>query len=166
MDQTRQWTQLIQALETERNAYQELSALLRKEHECLCQWNHQGLFEITGKKEEVVSLLASLEVQRVSLLQELTNAKPTLESYVFPPFWIKHFPPFSQVAGHRVQELMETASNAAKLSRTNKLLVYRGLSLVREALRLIHSGIGNEPVYGGAGTLEFPAVSSSLTVLG
>ena len=166
MDQTAVWQDLLTTLKTEQDAYRCLSALLDEEHGLLRQMDHHGLLDVTGRKESLLHDLRLYEQRRTSLLQTLLGPKPHAD----PPQWVIELdqapPPFGPRASKAFQQLLATAKTVAEQGRRNALLTYRGLSMVREALRLIYAGGVAPPVYRESGELVLPAVTSSLSVRG
>ncbi|RMH08896.1 MAG: flagellar protein FlgN [Nitrospirae bacterium] len=166
MDHTAVWQDLLATLRTEQDTYCRLSALLDEEHGLLRRMDHHGLLEVTGRKEPLLHDLRRYEQRRTLLLQTLLGPKP----HVDPSKWVIELDqapsPFGPRASTAFRKLLAVAKTVAEQGRRNAFLTYRGLSMVREALRLIYAGESVQPVYRGSGELALPAVTSSLSIRG
>ena len=74
--------------------------------------------------------------------------------------------PESAPAKHTLKTLMSVGHKVKQLSKKNAGLISRGLHVVREAMNVVHEGLGFQPMYGESGNLTFPTASTSLNVEG
>ena len=160
------WKHLLQTLQVERTAYTSLSTLRSEEYHLLRKMDHQGLPNLTERKEALLVDLQSLEQGRNTLVNELIGG----HHHSNPSEWLKLLSqgplPWGKRSATELGRVLIIAREVAEQGRRNAGLVYRGLAMVREALRLIYSGGSREPVYGKSCHLNLPQVTSSLSIRG
>ena len=166
MSQAETWEDLLSLLRAERTTYQHLSTLLTQELDALRAFSDQGLLEIAEKKKVVLEDLRFLDQRRVNLFTRLLRPMSPQN----PTEWLQHLSqassPWGAQASLEFKGVMVIARTVAQQGRQNAELMHRGVSMVREALRLIYSGGEVEPTYQGSGTLRLPTFTSSLSVQG
>ncbi len=165
MNQAESWEDLLSLLRAERTTYQHLSNLLTQELDALRTICDQALLELAEKKKVVLEDLRFLDQRRVMLLARLLGPMPKN-----PTEWLPQLSrgpsPWGPQTSLEFKEVMKIARKVAEQGRQNAELTHRGVSMVREALRLIHSGGDVEPTYQGTGALRLPTFTSSLSVEG
>lgn len=166
MSQAESWEGLLSLLCAERTTYQHLSTLLTQELGALRTISDPALVELAEKKKIVLEDLRSLDQRRVVLFTRLLGPIATPN----PTEWLHHLSlapaPWGARASLEFKGLMSIARKVAEQGRQNAELTHRGVSMVREALRLIYSGGEVEPTYQGSGALRLPSFTSSLSVHG
>ena len=163
MSQQRLWEQLRFALQKERDAYHQLSALLSEEVPALKTMNQHLLADLNLQKESTLQIIAQCEQERSALLSKLADSSfngNLLE-------WLWHTSA-SQAALVKpvLQELVSIGKQVKNIGEKNSGLTVRALHAVREAIGMIHSGLGSQPVYGESGQLRFPSMGTSLNLQG
>ena len=163
MNQPSSWEALIHTLRSERDAYHDLSVLLIEEHPLLRSMDHQRLLEVNSRKEAVLDSIRHLEQERTARLKEFPGSR-SLDDFAE---WLASTK-FSQVEEVQaaLNELVNIAKRVKQQSEENAGLTFRALYIVREALGLIYSGLGTQPVYGDSGQLTFPSVATSMNLKG
>lgn len=164
--QATEWQEFISMLEAERNAYAMLLTLLQEEQGLLERFAHQQLLDLAGRKEDILARLSSFEQTRQTVMASILGTAVPSHATSVEEHLSRHRHAMAREAATRFQEVIELARRAKIQGRKNTALVHRGLATVREALRLIYAGIGQEPVYGESGTLQFAGLSSSVNVTG
>lgn len=166
MSQAESWADLLSLLRAERTTYQNLLTLLTQELEALRTICDPVLMELAEKKKVVLEDLRILDQRRVALFGRLLAPMPRPN----PMEWVKQLSqapsPWGPQASWEFKELITIARKVAAQGRQNAELTHRGVSMVREALRLIYSGGEVEPTYQGSGALRLPTLTSSLSVHG
>lgn len=166
MEFQERWQELEHVLKAEQDAYRRFSVLLAEEHEALCRFDPLPLPPLTLRKEELLRELQVLERQRLGLCHLVTgdaeNQNPETVRHVFSE--MDH--PEGRALSEQMTGMLALARDAAKQAKRNATLIFRGLSMVREALRLIHAGGDIAPVYGEGGYCRLPPGPSSLSVEG
>jgi len=160
------WEDLLSLLRSERTTYQQLSTLLIRELDALRNFSDQTLLELAEKKTFVLEELRVLDQRRVFLFARLLGPIRTPN----PSEWLRMLPhgpsPWGAQATQEFQNVISLARTVGQQGRQNAELAHRGVSMVREALRLIYSGGEVDPVYQGSGTLRLPTLTSSLSIRG
>ena len=156
MNQPASWEALIHTLRSEREAYHDLSVLLIEELPFLKSMDHQRLLEVNSRKETVLDSIRRLEQERLACLKEFAGCR-SLDDFAK---WLASAD-FSHVREVQaaLNELVNMAKRVKQQSEENAALTFRALYIVREALSLIYSGLGTQPVYGDSGQLTFPSVA-------
>ena len=166
MNQTESWEDLLSLLRAERTTYQHLSTLLAQELDALKTISDQSLLSLAEKKKVVLEDLRFLDQRRNLLITRLIGPPPSQN----PSQWLQHVSQIPAPWGSRIslefKGVISVAKKVANQGRQNAELTHRGVSMVREALRLIHSGGEIEPTYQGTGALRLPSLTSSLSVRG
>jgi len=166
MNQEESWKDLLGLLRAERTTYQHLSTLLTQELDALRAISNQALIELAEKKKIVLEDLRFLDQRRVQLFTRLLGPMPTPN----PTEWLRQLSQAPAPGGPRAllefKGVISIARKVAEQGRQNAELTHRGVSMVREALRLIHSGGDVEPTYQGTGALRLPLSTASLSVHG
>ena len=163
MSQIRLWEQLRSALQKERDAYHQLFALLSDELPALKKMNHLSLADLNLQKESTLQIISKCEQERSALLRKL--ADPSFKGNLLEWLWNSST---SQAAVVKpvLRELVSIGKQVKKIGENNSGLTVRALHAVREAIGLIHSGRGSQPVYGETGQLRFPSMATSLNLQG
>ena len=166
MNHSELWERLLQTLRAEHAAYQSLSTLLSEEHDLLQRMDHQGLPNLTERKEVLLVDLRSLEQRRKVLVKDLVGD----HQHSHPSEWLKLLSqaptPWGTRSATELERVLTVAREVAEEGSRNARLIHRGLAMVREALRLIYGGGSQEPVYGESGHLNVPQVTWSVSVHG
>ena len=166
MAQAQDWQQLRKTLEDEQLVLNDFLSLLQDEYNCLRTLNHPGLATLTKKKETLMARLPGFEHRRCALFLTLTGKPLPPDLPSLTAILAEHVPSGGPTTVQVFQNLWNVAKEIVSQGRKNGALIHRGLNTVREALRLLYTGIGNEPVYGDGGVLQFPRVTSSRIVEG
>ena len=126
--------------------------------------NRDQLREITQQKEQILSSIRQLEQARLSRLNDLIGDQ-ALDALTD---WLRrHQVPESKKVQAALNRLVSISELKVKQqSEKNATLIFRGLYVVREALSLMYTGLGTQPVYGDSGQLTFPSVATSLNFKG
>ena len=163
MSQRRLWEQLRSALQKERDAYHQLFALLSEELPALKTMNPHGLADLNHKKESTLHVITQCEQERSALLSQL--ADPSFKGNLLEWLWESSLPQAALVKP-MLQELVSIGKQVKQIGQNNSGLTVRALHAVREAIGMIHSGLGSQPVYGESGQLRFPSMATSLNLQG
>jgi len=160
------WDDLLGTLRAERTSYHHLSTLLTQEQDALRLMASDSLLDLTEKKKLVLSDLRDLDSRRLTLFETLLGPQLIHTPLDWIPFLGQAQTPWGGQASAEFREVVKVARSVARQGRQNSELTYRGLGMVREALRLIHGGGLQEPTYQGSGEMQLPPVTSSLSVHG
>jgi flagellar biosynthesis/type III secretory pathway chaperone len=166
MAQAQDWQQLRKILEDEQVVLHDLLSLLGDEYRCLRTVNHPGLVTLTKKKETLMARLPGFEHRRCALFLSLTGKSLPPDLPSLTSILAEHVSSPDLATLQMFEGLWRVAKEIVIQGRKNGEMIHRGLNTVREALRLLYTGIGNEPVYGDEGVLQFPRVTSSMIVEG
>ena len=166
MAQARDCQELSNALQDEQVVLNELLSLLQDEYRCLRNLNHDDLAILTAQKEAMLARLPGFEERLSSLFVALTGQPLPPDLPTITSILEGQFPSAASTTIQAFQTLWNVAKEIVRQGKKNGALIHRGLNTVREALRLNYTGIGNEPVYGDGGALQFPRVTSSIIVEG
>ncbi len=163
MASTSLWKQLYQLLQDECIAYEQLGQLLHEEWSALRKSNYQECVDIARRKEDVLTHIQRVEKERVACVRALSEG---LSQEISLDWVLKCSLPESVPAKHTLKQLISVGQRVKQLSENNAGLISRGLHVVREAMNVVHGGLGFQPMYGESGSLKFPSVSTSLNVEG
>jgi flagellar biosynthesis/type III secretory pathway chaperone len=166
MNQKGSWESLQQTLRGERETFHQLSAILLEEHQLLRHMDHHSLSDLAERKEKILGQAKGLEENRTALFLSLLGVDSSSNPMEIMKVLSEQRTPEAQAVREELEAVLEVARTIAAQTRDNASLIHKGLTMVREALRLIYDGAGVTPVYGGSGTLQFPTVNSSMSVRG
>ncbi|WP_447968312.1 flagellar protein FlgN [Nitrospira sp. M1] len=157
------WEKLRHLFHDEYLAYEHLTELLHEEWTVLRQLDYLQLLDVTRRKEVVMIRIRSIEEERVACVKTLQQSTPQEE----PLAWVAQSTvPEAAPAKRALTQLVSIGQQVQALSNQNSGLINRGLQVVREAMSLVHEGVGVKPLYGESGCLTFAAASTSLNVEG
>ena len=163
MSHMRLWEQLGSALQNERDAYRQLFALLSEELPAIKKMNPHSLADLNQQKESILQLIAQCEQERSALLRKM--ADPSFQGNLLGWLWNSTSPQAALVKPV-LRELVFIGKQVKTIGENNSGLTVRALHVVREAIGMIHSGLGSQPVYGESGQLRFPSMATSLNLQG
>jgi flagellar biosynthesis/type III secretory pathway chaperone len=157
------WDDLLILLGEMRVVFQEFMGLLGDEERMLLEMNRQGVARVTEKKEQVLDVMCRYEQQVTARLHQLAG----FEDQKGVGLWLKEaaHPQVSSV-NSILQDLFGLTATLQEQAKRNEALTRRTQHVVREAIHLIYSGLGNGPVYQGSGVLSFPSVPNSVHLHG
>ena len=163
MSQIRLWEQLRSALQKERDAYHQLFALLSEEFPAIKNMNPHGLADLNHQKESTLQIISQCEQERSALLSKLVD--PSFKGNLLEWLWHSSAPQ-AAVVKPMLRDLVSIGKQVKKIGENNSGLTVRALHVVREAIGMIHSGLGSQPVYGESGQLRFPSMATTLNLQG
>ena len=163
MSQTGLWGQLGLALQKERDAYQQLFTLLAEELSALKNMNHLSLADLNHHKESTLQIISQCEHERSALLRKLVD--PSFKGNLLEWLW-ESSAPQAAVVKPMLRDLVTIGKQVKQIGENNSGLTVRALHVVREAIGMIHRGLGSQPVYGESGQLKFPSMTTSLNLQG
>ncbi|GJL53203.1 MAG: hypothetical protein NPIRA02_03350 [Nitrospirales bacterium] len=164
MSSTSLWEQLHDLFEEECIAYEQLTELLHEEWTVLRQLDYLHVLDVTRRKEVVMIRIRSIEEERATCLEALRTSLPQ-EDTSFA--WVAESTMPEAVPAQRALTKLVTIGRQVKaLSAQNAGLINRGLQVVRDAMSVVHEGVGVKPLYGESGCLTFASASTSLNVEG
>lgn len=157
------WDHLLVLLEDMRVVYQEFRDLLCAEERMLLGMDRLGVAGVTEKKEQVLGVMCRYEQQVIGLLQQLSGFTHQ------GPFgaWLQEVrQPQALSANSILQELCRLTEIIQEQGKKNDTLTRRTQHIVREAIHLIYTGLGNGPTYQGSGALSSPSVLNTVHLHG
>ena len=163
MISTSPWEQLCHLFQNECVAYQHLMELLHEEWSVLRQLDYPQLVDVTHRKEVVLSRIRTIEEERVACIRALPQV--TSQSELLE--WVAQatVPEAARAKGVLTQ-LISIGKQVKVLSARNTRLINRGLQVVRDAMSVVHEGLGVKPLYGESGCLTYATGATSLNVEG
>ena len=163
MNRTDLWGRLAHTLRSECDAYRHFLQLLKEEAPCLQQLSPQALHDVTSQKTQVLALIQQLDGVRMGLLKRL--AGPACKEDLIP--WLaRSIHPRASEAQAALKELVRFGREAKAHGKRNGALLSHAQYVVREALHVIYTGLGAQPLYGQSGQLSFPSVTGSVSLQG
>jgi len=163
MASTSRWEQLRHLFHDEYLAYEQLSELLREEWSVLRKFNYLELLDVSRRKEVILIRIRSLEEERLECIKTLQQATVFEE----PLAWVAQSTSLEAAPAREVlAQLVVVGQQVKDLSDLNTGLISRGLQVVRDAMHVVHEGLGIKPLYGESGCLTFSSASTSLNVEG
>ncbi|MCA9472470.1 MAG: flagellar protein FlgN [Nitrospirales bacterium] len=163
MNTEKPWGELQRLFQEECAAYRRLADVLEEEWTLLKRLDHARLHDISDRKEDILKHIEGLERSRthcVQLLHPIDSSKQSLE-------WVVHTQVPESIPVKRIlRQLISIGKRVKQLSDQNSRLISRGLHIVREAMQVVHEGLGYQPMYGETGGLRFPGRPTSLDIKG
>jgi len=127
---------LIDILKSEKESYQGLLDLAKKEQELLVKGDAKGLPEVIKAMEHRMTVARGLEAKRLTLLKD-ANPK-NIESPTELSSIIKHLDkPAADAASALREEMLSIIENLGEINRTNAELLKRNMSHIDFMLGLI-----------------------------
>ncbi|MDH5698459.1 MAG: flagellar protein FlgN [Nitrospirota bacterium] len=161
--QSATWERLLEMLAEAQSAFQQYGVLLFQEAHSLRIMDQPNLFEVNGKKEQVLDTMRRLEQQVEHELHQLAGA--VVQESIWN--WLKSVQdPRAQSAQRMLLELLRLGRLIQEQGRKNEAMIRPIYHRVREAIHVIYTGLGTGPVYQGSGSLNFPSVPSSVHLQG
>jgi len=163
MASTSGWERLRLLFQDECLAYEHLTELLHEERSVLCQSDYLALLDVSRRKEVVLIRIRSIEEERVACVKKLQQTTVFEE----PLAWVaQSTSPEAAPAQQALRQLVAVGQQVKALSEQNTGLISRGLQIVRDAMHVVHEGLGVKPLYGESGCLMFSSATTSLNVEG
>lgn len=157
------WDHLLVLLGEMRVIFQEYMDLLCAEERMLLGMDRQGIAGVTEKKEQVLDVMGRYEQQVIGLLQQLSGSNNQGSFAV----WLQEMrQPQASTANSILQDLCGLTETIQQQGKKNETLTRRTHHVVREAIHLIYTGLGNGPTYQGSGALSFPSVPNTVHLHG
>ena len=148
------WQKLIEILNNLSTVYDELAKLGEKKRDALVTVNMEELAKILDHEQLIAAKIESLEKQRGSILLELSNNNPAINSNIKAEDFYKTAPtPFLKKKLLDVhKQLSENVERTLKIRDNNQILAQVALDAVTFRLNQIN-GAFVEPTYGNKGAI-------------
>ena len=157
------WVDLQKLFQEECTAYHRLAELLEEEWTVLKQLDPARLHDVSDRKEEILKQIEGLESARTRCVRQFHPIDDHEQSLD----WVVNSKlPESRPVQRILRQLVSIGKRVKQLSNQNSRLISRGLHIAREAMQVVHDGLGHQPMYGETGSLKFPASPTSLNVTG
>lgn len=157
------WIALQQVFQRLLEVLEELSKLLVQEEAVMKGLDREKMMALVEQKANVLENFHRSEQHLVALLRPWVPTGSSAECWSL----LKQQPDFLRV--HQLPVFKAIRRETARVreqGQKNAVLVRRGQYVVREAMNLINTGLGQGPVYQGTGTLRVQPVPCSVNLRG
>ena len=148
------WQKLIEILNKISTVYDELAKLGEKKRDALVAVDMEGLSKILDHEQIIAAKIQNLEKQRGSILLEISQNNPAINSKTKAEDFYKTAPtPFVRKQLLEVhKKLTENVERTLKIRDDNQILTQCALNAVNFQLNRL-SGAFVEPTYGNKGAI-------------